>query len=538
MLKVVIADDEERICQLIVKLIDWISLDMEIVAVATNGFETMEAVKKYHPEIVITDIRMPGMDGIELIKKTNEAGIETEFVIISGYRHFEYAQNAIRYGVSDYLLKPIKKTELNQTLERIRDRYHEKNEQITYEEQVKLLLKNDAGRLRTSYFSEILYAHNREVENLDIPIVNDRYHYCFGPGIFQIFCIKFDKIATNTENLNFIADKTADLTEKFIKDCCIEYEIYVEGSFIYLLLNYREDSQKYITRQMKSMLNEFAVLESILEGMKVTIGMGDAVRSINQLPVSLKTARIRTEQRIMRGLGEVISEAVGGTSRLVDSEIFVRFNRDMERALESFETEQVERVLDELRDAIKSMGTGGVTGHEILQLTKEACNLFLLSMQKQKIGLDNKPHILEDYSAKAVDSISLDELFLLLKSELLTAYNKAVQNKRGEYERPIRSARKYIQEHYMEPLTLETVSEVAGYNPAYFSTLFKKETGTSFLEYISGIRMEKAKQLLCDTNENIETICREVGYSDVKYFTKGFARYTGLKPAEYRKIYS
>ena len=96
-------------CQLIEKLVDWDALGMEVVAVAENGIEALEKIKEFHPDIVITDIRMPGYDGLDLIRLGKEEAPKAEFVIISGYRHFEYAQMAIRYGVNAYLLKPIRK---------------------------------------------------------------------------------------------------------------------------------------------------------------------------------------------------------------------------------------------------------------------------------------------------------------------------------------------------------------------------------------------------------------------------------------------
>ena len=107
MIKVVIADDEEKVCQLIMGLIDWESLGMRIVGVAHNGIEALERIKECKPDLIITDIRMPGYDGLELIRQTQEIKADVDFIIISGYRHFDYAQNAIKYGVGDYLLKPI-----------------------------------------------------------------------------------------------------------------------------------------------------------------------------------------------------------------------------------------------------------------------------------------------------------------------------------------------------------------------------------------------------------------------------------------------
>lgn len=109
MLRVIIADDEYKICQLIEKLVDWKSLDMEVVDIVQNGVEALESINSLSPDIVITDIRMPGYDGLELIKLSRDTKKALKFIIISGYRHFEYAQSAIKYGVSDYLLKPIKR---------------------------------------------------------------------------------------------------------------------------------------------------------------------------------------------------------------------------------------------------------------------------------------------------------------------------------------------------------------------------------------------------------------------------------------------
>jgi two-component system, response regulator YesN len=148
MLRVLIADDESKVCQLIEKLVDWDALGMEVVAVAENGIEALEKIKEFHPDIVITDIRMPGYDGLDLIRLGKEEAPKAEFVIISGYRHFEYAQMAIRYGVNAYLLKPIKKDELTETLKRLSTRFRAQTEQLSQEEKTRLAIRSDEKNLR------------------------------------------------------------------------------------------------------------------------------------------------------------------------------------------------------------------------------------------------------------------------------------------------------------------------------------------------------------------------------------------------------
>lgn len=535
MLKVLIADDEEKICQLIEKLIDWQALDMKLSGVANNGIEALEKIEALSPDVVITDIRMPGYDGLDLVKKTRELNVGVEFVIISGYRHFEYAQTAIKYGVSDYLLKPIKKQELTETLEKIRVRYNEKSEQLTYEERVRLARKSDAERLRTTWFSNVLYRDRSEQDCSSLEEINKQYYYQLKQGCFQIVCVKFDGISMPDEkNLEFLTEKTTQIAEQMLKGHVFDWELYVENSHIYLFLNYGEENRKFIRRQCKNILNELAVLESILEGLRVTIGFGTTVWNIAQLRSSLKSARYLVEQRLVAGNGKLLEGELRSSFHLASSQWFTQFNQNMNTALESLDRQQVGDCLMKLKDGL--LEQTDMTGHEILQMCREVCNLYLFFMKNHKIPIEQ--NFMERFNQGVEFCSSAREVLRYLIKEISTSYDKAVAGKMQENNRPIRIAKKYIRDHYREAITLETVSEVAGFNPTYFSSLFKKETGKNFLEFLSEVRMEQAKGLLKETNLSVASICEEVGYSDVKYFTKNFTKYSGLKPNEYRKLYS
>lgn len=535
MLKVLIADDEEKICQLIEKLIDWQALDMGLAGVAENGTQALEKIEALSPDVVITDIRMPGYDGLELVKKTRELNLNVEFVIISGYRHFEYAQTAIKYGVSDYLLKPIKKQELMETLQKIKGRYHERNEQLTYEERVRLARKSDAERLRTTWFSNVLYREWREQDCWDLEEISKQYYYQLKPGCFQIICVKFDGVFMPDEkNLEFLTEKTTQITEQMLKGHVHDWELYVENSHIYIFLNYEEEKRKIIRRQCKIILNELAVLESILKGLRVTIGFGTPVCDSSKLRLSLKSARHLVEQRLVAGNGKLLEGELRGSCNLASSEWFTQFNQNMNAALESLDRQQVGDCLMKLKAEL--LEQPDVTGHEILQMCREVCNLYLFFMKNHKITIEQ--NFIERFNQGVEFCSSAKEVLRYLMKEIASSYDKAVAGKIQEDNRPIRLAKKYIKDHYKEAITLEDVSEVAGFNPTYFSSLFKKETGKNFLEFLSEVRMEQAKNLLKETNLSVASVCGEVGYSDVKYFTKSFTRYSGLKPNEYRKLYS
>ena len=519
--------------------INWEEMGLKIAATASNGIEALEQAKICKPEILITDIRMPGIDGMELIRKVKEKLPDTEIIIISGYRHFEYAQTAIRYGVRNYLLKPIKKEELRDTLQKIADIYREKNEQLNFEERVRLALKNDAGKLRTSFISRMIYG-DRERENIiSLKELNNQYHFHFREGVFQVAAIKFDHVNHNDSCISFLADKAAGLALQYLEPVCFDHEVYAEFSTFYLLLNFGEEESKNVRRNVRQMLDELKAQESILNGMSVTIGMGSMVNTAGSIRKSFLDAVFMIKQRLLLGTGRMLEmdEAQQRkNSDFINSEAFYRFNREMERAVEALNVVETRRTIEGLRDVLKNYP--GITGYEILQMTKEACNHYLFCMKSRGIRVDSEAKFVEEFSKDAGECADIEELFRLLGGTIGRSLQKASEAKKAEDNRPIRQAKQYIEENYSRSLTLEEVSEMAGFAPGYFSTLFKKETGVTFLEFLQSVRMDAAKKLLVSGNEGMNVICEKVGYADVKYFTKCFIKYTGLKPGEYRKIYS
>lgn len=535
MLKVLIADDEKKICQLIEKLVDWETLGMEVAAFAADGIEAMEKVKEHHPDIVITDIRMPGLDGLELVRLGKEFNPRMEFVIISGYRHFEYAQTAIRHGVSNYILKPIKKEELTESLGRLAERFREKTEQLSYEEKVKRTLKSDTETIRKAFLSDIVLRRNRELLKQPLETLNQEFHYSFRPGNFCTAILKMDSHVFDDErNWRFMADKVRNAIGQQLEDCVWEQELlFVEG-FCYVLLNFETETRPEIRRRFRGLLDQLRVQGGILENFSVTIALGTVCERLEELEASLKNARLLIEERLIAGTGKLLDGELSANGSFAESEEFTEFNGLMSQALESLEVFAVREAMLKLKSRMLSLR--GVTGHEILQMTREVCNLYLFFMKNYRIRIEED--FLESYNAGADNCASAAELFDYMIRRITASYEKAAKQKRQDENRPVRSVKKYVSEHYNEPLSLEQVSEVARLSPAYLSTIFKKDTGMTFLEYVSKVRMDMAKQLLKETNLTVADICGRVGYSDVRYFTKTFAKYSGLKPNEYRKLYS
>lgn len=536
-MKVIIADDEEKICQLIQALVDWNSLEMEVVAIVHNGIEALEAIDKYEPNIVITDIRMPGYDGLEMIRRAKELHSSVEFIIISGYRHFEYAQNAIKYGVKDYLLKPIKKVEIMDTLSKMRDNYLEVTERLSVEEKNVLSLKNNLDKLRRTFFPDLLLRKNELKDNKTLERINKEYHYQFQKGYFQIVLIQVDGIKFDSVNSNtYVQDKLHKAILKKIGHNCYDFQDLYENNQSVVILNYAEKNRKIIRKSLKVLLDELLLQKEIFEKMKITIGVGIAQSNIGNLYTSLKTSKWAIEQRILLGVNKVIEGENVSSNELANSSLFYNFNKKFEEAIDSLLDSKIEEAFEYLELSLKSMKR--ITGHDIIQMAKEAMNLYLICMRQNKLPIKNTEGYFEKVCMDIENCISMEEIFKYLKKTIMDSFNQVIALKKAEDNKPIRDAKQYMKQHFNEAISLEIISNQVGFNATYFSSLFKKETGKTFSEYLSQIRMEKAKELLKETNQSVATICEEVGYSDTKHFTKLFTKYTNLKPNEYRKIYS
>lgn len=520
MLKVLIADDEHKIIQLIEHLVDWDGLSMEIAARADNGIDALELAKRFRPDILITDIRMPGLDGLELICAVKEEMPGTEVIIISGYRHFEYAQTALKYGVSDYLLKPIKRSELNRTLEKIAEKSgHRKTDESRK--------KKDSSSLRQVFIRDIV--HGYRIENAQ------DYHIHFEEDEFCFIVVKLDGDALGIKsNMEFILEKAVHDLREELKVATVEMEPYIEDSHIFAIVNYDRSARDEVYRSLRRFLESMTSREHILKGLRTTIALGTGVSGISDFGKSLRNARLWIEERIVQGTNKVYMGEWNRGNSFFDSDLFTEYHRRMEKAMESLDICEVQTVLGELNGCLSKETS--ISGHNIMQMCKQICNQLLLFASKNRIFLWE--NTMDEFNRKLECCGELAGVLACMTDEVTKIYAEIARQKSMEDHRPIRMAKNYIREHFNQSITLEEVSEVVGFAPTYLSNLFKKETGNTFIEYVQSKRMDVAKELLKTTNLSVAVVGEKVGYSDVRYFTKIFMKNTGLKPNEYRKLYA
>lgn len=538
MIKVVVADDEPKVCQLICGLVDWASLDMEVVGIAHNGVEALDMIQSMAPDLIITDIRMPGYDGLEMIERAKKLDDHIDFIIVSGYRHFEYAQSAIKFGVCDYLLKPIKKQALMETLEKMRQKYLQRTQKLSSAQQQKLVMQNDISKLRANFFDNLISQKAENKKEIQINTLNKEYHFHLKPGCFQVFIIKMD---CNYENfyqnsIHVLQDKAKQILQGLLKQECYDLEISFQVSRAYCMLNYPEENKTMIRRQLKAVFDDLFVQNSIFDSIQLTIGLGCMVEELSQLEQSLKSAEWAVYQRVIEGTGKFV-ESSKCTSNLSELGNFAGdINKTIESGVEILDDQFIEKEIDVLKNQL--MQRKDLSGHAVFNLIIMAYSGYLMQLGNQQLLTNDMNKCYKEFVNRADLCTSVNQLFDVLKQEIRGSMEKIRRQKKQEVKKPIRQAKQYIQQNYAQPITLEEISGIVGFNASYFSALFKKESGQNFLEYLSEVRMNQAKELLKETKLSVAKICKQVGYSDLKHFTQSFKKLTGLKPNEFRKLYS
>jgi two-component system response regulator YesN len=528
MLKVVIADDEARVCRLVQMLADWDALGMLVAGTASNGFEALELIETLDPDILITDIRMPGCNGLELIEKARAISPRLEIALISGYAQFEYAQTAMRYDVGGYILKPIKKEILTATLEKLGGKCRERAASATVIETLrKTSLKSHEllrNRLPEDLLSGRLGSPTRER-------LADEYDFKIEEGPLQVFIIKtdYDPDIFKEASMAGVRDKIEETFEESVSSLCRVSACGFKGSAFCGVLNYQEGQGEKLRRALRRCLNQLEAQKFIFGSVEFSLALGKAVDSPEELHESLQDAQNAITERLVEGTGRLLEKAPQKSEtdlhKLLD-----KYNRATEHIVETLSGEDAAAALSELKAEIESIPD--IRGGELLELVLAAGRMFAL-----RLYMREEPGVTREFEERCGLCGSAEKLFDYLGRFQRRQLELVSERRKSENIRPIRIAKQYMNRHFGEPISLEDICGATGFSASYFSTLFKKETGEGVLKYLTRVRIEKSKSLLQDTSLSVEEICNQVGYSDLKHFTATFKKATSLNPAQYRRLY-
>lgn len=532
MYKVIIVDDEPKVSELIKNLIDWNGLGLFHMATAHDGFTALELIKKHEPDIIITDIRMPGFSGIDLIRNVKEISPNIEFIVISGYQHFDYAYNAIKYGVKDYLLKPLKREEINATLAKMVKKYTNQERQDDYR-------KEDIRKHRMDFVNEIFSSQSSLLNNnLRLESLNEQYSMNFIEGYFQAVIIKpeFEYHPENRKTEMIVLNKIQNIAISNFNSICSEMLCATTRSSVSLILNYSEENKKSIRKTLNNIIDESHMFRDIIENLIVSVGVGEAFKSFALIAVSAEHAQRAIEDRLVLGAGKInsFSKELHEAS-YKDSMITQNKRKKLVDLLEVLDLAGVESFIESTKEEL--LTNQRITGKYILNTVEEITEIVFFGLRTYLRSNETEKSMFEDCKDAINMQNSINSVFGTLKYYVHGILSELIENRKNESIRPINEAKKYINNNFGNDVSLEKVSQIVGFNAAYFSALFKKETGEGFVEYLTSVRIKNAKSLLADSDKTIQEICFEVGYGDVKHFTNQFKKLTSLTPTEYRRFH-
>lgn len=526
MLRAVIADDEKHICMLIRSLVDWAGLGMELSGEASDGNQAYDLIRRERPDVVITDIRMPGLDGLELIRKLRDEGICPSFILISGHKHFEYAHTAIQYGVENYLLKPINQEELTRNLISIRDKILEETSTLREQSQLRARLARSADMIHKEFMEKLL-AGDSSIRDRSLEDLDEEYLLKLRPGRFVVALWKPDpKMPLDSAQMAVLVKRLESLVRRSLATSCFEILTLCVPGALACLLNYGDEGVlknlgRELMEEARSMLYEFCY---------ITTGLSRSRASLREL--SPEEAFRSVRYRLALGYGRLIfaEDCDYPPTPLFDQD----FADGLRQSLEVMDYGRIRKGLYRLRrDACRQEMNPCDLFSGMLALVDFLLEALAVLYRGDAPDFDRRAFVsrMEDAKTKT----ELFEQVQALYEAQMEAYERVSAARETRY---VRGAKRYVAEHFAENITLEAIAEGLSLNPTYFSVLFKKQTGQNFSEYLLQYRMNKAKEYLAESGCSIAEIAGMVGYRDTKFFSKQFLKEVSIKPSEYRKLYS
>ena len=537
MLKLLIADDEMRVCKLIRYLVDWNSLGIEIIGEAYDGNSAFQSIMEKSPDIVIVDIRMPEQNGLNLIRNVKKEKPETYFIVVSGYSRFEYAQHAIKYGVEDYLLKPLKKKELTESVEKIIEKYELTRKAEAEKEHLEQFVDYYASRIKEGLLTEY-FKKNLELPDMDpLASVNARYSCRFIPGDFMGIAVKV--LVTDCEAESRVFSMALTKVEQILsQDFAGQFSeciISMDQGMIYAAVNAPEITDIQLNRLMNHVQIKVMSWREVFQGIRVYFGLGERMQSVVQLFQSLDQASEAAANYILPEAETVLWYQDSYRVRCTP-EMFCHLDirKDMQRGIELLDYARIKSCIHACQEEL--LRINGLNAEMVKAAYWKIVEDFFYSLDIKRIGLQR-----EDFKVRAEKLFmlapSVKGLFEKLGEFMVCCLKQWVEDRKLEERKPILLAKEYMQENFWRSLTLEEVSAYVGFNASYFSNLFKRETSMNFLEYLTTIRIDHARERLMKTDDSVNEIAEAVGYSDVKYFSRIFKRSLGLSPNKFRKMY-
>ncbi len=501
---VMLVDNEPAIPRGLMRLIDWEGCGCRVSAVAQDGKSALRQIRGAPPDIVITDIRMPEMDGLELCRWVQENCPGTQLILLTGFPDFEYAQQAIQYQVVDFVLKPTTEETLTAAVKKACDRLSRQRGQHT-ESQSRLLEQQMLlGEMIFNNRHSLLYTINR-LHELEIDL----------SGYYVVSLRVLDGDGQG--------DVPLQQTQKLLLECWEDlaplYFVPKSDDCCYAVLNLPEDATP-----------EALCLQAVeLADRKMDFVLTAGISRRHHNPLHLQTAAREADdaQQFTQYSSQPSVMCCENLPRLSDStaQVLLEKLRLVEAALENCSRETTLKNLDALFTFMRAAQVPFSGMYQAASLLYNFCTSLLLSRNLSSGSLAT-----DFYGLQSSTAAELQTELRSFVTETLNCIGRTQEN----IDSIIYEVKQYIDQNYSSSLSLDSLAAQVHLSPSYFSKLFKREMGENLSTYIQNTRIERAKILLRTTDKKAYEIAEEVGIYDPVYFSKIFKKATGLKPREYR----
>ncbi|MGO3732592.1 MAG: helix-turn-helix domain-containing protein [Vagococcus sp.] len=534
--KVVLADDEAEILEGMAKKVNWDALGFELVGLAENGIMALDYIEMYRPDVLITDVQMPFLNGLELIEKAVEFIPKAKIVVFSGYDLFEYAQKAVSLHASSYLLKPFSAKQLEKELIKLKEEMdaeweEKRNVQLLeerYQQSFDIIRQNFLIGCIGGYVSKEGLASEGRKFNLG----KNGNLYTIGliKTVNETTVNKKGSIFENREELIPLA------VQKIVHSVFthhVPYYDFVLGDYLVLVVEVKKEEDVDV---LIGQVNEVCRESREIIGKKFLSGIGNYYTGLEHLKTSYKEAKIAFEYSFLLDQKWAYTTYYKDVS-LPKKEHYIDFEESDQRLLGNvIEFGNTRSIKDYFTTIFNTINVNHFSsnGYKIYIIEIITTLMKLLNTYR----LENESLIYDALSGvqQELNNYSLEEIKKQLIAIAISMSEDVKSQTMDSTESIVKKAKLYIEDHYQDAtLSVEDVSSVLYLSPTYFSTLFKKEAGISFVSYLNDTRLEIAAELLIKTTKKTYQIAEEVGYSEANYFSYVFKRKYHLPPTKYRR---
>lgn len=525
---VLLVDDEEEVYQVIMKKLDWESMGFRIAGYARNGVEALEMAEELQVDVVMTDIKMPYMDGLTLCKKLKENYQKIKVIIFSGFDEFEYAKEAIKIEAEEYILKPINANELREVFERIKVNLDKEMDEKRNIDKLREYYMESLPVLQENFFTSLIdgripedaiekYAKNYQID------LRGPYYVVTALHISTTIQEK-----ENTIDPFLLAVSVKRLVEEQLAGEWDSRAVTYLGDIIVITQLAKETDITRFTDKM----DKICKMAKRVCGARVTAGVGHICNQLSQIPLSYQGAKNATSYRVLYGNTRAISIAEMDPQENTDMPWEEPYIQKILKKIKMGEMEPLQEVIDEFIKALSESK---------MSLQKYRILIMELITEIFRFGANNQMNLEaifgedNDVYTQAMQLESPEALGKWLQDNCLKMQRQVLNERSDTTKSFVTRAIEYVKEHYADQdLSIETICGYLNVSAAYFSTVFKKETGKTFVNYLTDYRMEEAVELLLTQNEKTYVIAEKVGYSDPNYFSYVFKKQFGMSPSKYK----